>query len=258
MTDQNYKKACLEDFNGVLDIVCWEFGIDRNQLYAKTQKREVAQVRHLCMWIARNRYNNKKRQFSWNACGDLFSKDRGTAMHAANRVIPNLLDTDMGFKMKCKNIYSKLPAFKFKVKTPRPERDWNVIFKKIYSTIRKALLSFNGKALTEEIKAELYKKIIMEHGPLIRADIRRQIKEKEIDIIRIDITNEILNSKQPTGNKLDHMLKYCSDDLTLKVRDAIAKNSPDLPELKIKARVEYLYSKMELYSNEIKELERKL
>ena len=88
----------------VQDTVCDYFNISREQLVAKTRRRQIVQARQIAMYLCRNYINN----CSLASIGaEIGGKDHATVLHACS-IVGDLMATDRVFKKYVTDIESLL------------------------------------------------------------------------------------------------------------------------------------------------------
>jgi chromosomal replication initiator protein len=86
----------------VLSLVCSQFSISYQDIVSKSRKAELILPRHLSMYIL-----NQKLKMNKTIVGRLFNTKHTTVINAVNK-IKKLLETDMSFQTKYKQICSRL------------------------------------------------------------------------------------------------------------------------------------------------------
>ncbi|HPI31110.1 MAG TPA: helix-turn-helix domain-containing protein [Bacteroidales bacterium] len=81
----------------IIARVCEKFGMTREQLTARTRKREIAEPRQVAMYILRGL------GLSYAQVGSIFNKDHATAVYAKKH-IENMLTYDRDFKAKVRGL----------------------------------------------------------------------------------------------------------------------------------------------------------
>lgn len=94
------KETTIED---VFRVVCDSFKINIEAIRSNTRKREVAQARHLCMYMAKQHTKATLINIG-TACGN---KNHATVLHAVKSV-NNLMETDKQFKYSVEELEKKI------------------------------------------------------------------------------------------------------------------------------------------------------
>ena len=92
----------VDKYKTLINIVCKYYEFSYQQVNKPSRKRELAQVRQLCMY-----FGDKYIECSLAKLGEPFGKDHSTVLYSI-KVINNLLDTSQQIREDVNNITNKI------------------------------------------------------------------------------------------------------------------------------------------------------
>jgi len=87
----------------IIDVVCEEFGVDRESLLGSSRKRDISQARQIAMFLMRHHTN-----LSLPKIGDYFGgKDHTTVLYSCEKV-SQLQRENLQFERQLQNLAQRL------------------------------------------------------------------------------------------------------------------------------------------------------